>query len=41
MFAIRTTQESAPLKGIWELLTDKFGAFGDYKYNKGDLKENL
>ena len=39
MFAIRTTQENALLKGMWELLTDEFGDGVDY--SKEDLKQNL
>ena len=39
MFAIRTTQENALLKGMWELLKDEFGYGRDY--NKEDLKQNL
>jgi hypothetical protein len=37
MFEIRTTQENAVLRGVWEMLTDKFGDGGDY--NKEDLKQ--
>ena len=37
LFAIRTTQENAVLRSMWELLTDKFGDGGDY--NKEDLKQ--
>ena len=39
MFAIRTTQENAVLRGVWELLTDEFGDGG--VYNKKGLKQNL
>ena len=39
MFAIRSTQENAVLRGVWELLTGKFGDGGDF--NKEDLKQNL
>ena len=39
LFAIRTTQENALLKGIWELLTDETGELGDY--NKENLKQDL
>ena len=39
MFAIRTTQENAVLRGVWEMLTDEFGDSGDY--NKEGLKQNL
>ena len=39
MFEIRTTQENAVVRGVWELLTDEFGYGGDY--NKEDLKQIL